>query len=540
MVRLIIKEYLSYLKEKDELDLLLCDLLFQMGYNMNSIPTTGNRQYGVDIRADNDNEIMLLVVKQGDIDRKNWDSGQNAVRQSLNEIKDCYLQNIVCENKKKKLHIIVATNGNIAEAVLPNWNGYVNSQSQWGEMITKIEFWGIDIITDLIEKHLLNEHIFNKEMQSLLRRALYYIEESDYRNTYYERIINLHFSQLQNTHDKKSNKTLSSMFLSTQMIAHYAANCEKFKISIMVTEYLIIRYWKYMLDNNLLENSHYIQFLYQITEQYEIWNRKYHSAVEYCCHGKRRLCVGNAVEQRVILFELLGYLVSYAYYLSFEIEIRHNLSTELSAVIETIVSLINNYPDLQYLPYDNHVSILSMLYRLLDRLKRSNEVASLIIEVCKTTMLYYQKYHKYPSPADSFEDAISIDMEHPSEEYLSSGFWGTQLAWIVLYDQKDLYQEIHPFLSSDLGKVTKCIWIVSAKEESMFYDLNAMHLSGAGTAFNVVDSYDAFSENVKQILTKTTSDVFSFDEYQFPALEFITCRYYGYLPRIKREMVENE
>ena len=31
------------------------------------------------------------------------------------------------------------------------------------------------------------------------------------------------------------------------------------------------------------------------------------------------------------------------------------------------------------------------------------------------------------------------------------------------------------------------------------------------------------------------TEQFSFDEYSFAALEFIVCRYYGYLVRVKRE-----
>ena len=82
-MRLIIKDYLLQLKEKDELDLLICDILLQMGYVTDNQPKTGNRQFGVDIRAHNDEEILLLVIKQGDLTRKVWDADQNAVRQSL-------------------------------------------------------------------------------------------------------------------------------------------------------------------------------------------------------------------------------------------------------------------------------------------------------------------------------------------------------------------------------------------------------------------------------------------------------------------------
>ena len=149
-MRLIIKDFLSQLKEKDELDFLLCDLLLQMGYTTKSKPQTGNRQYGVDIRADKRNEILLCVIKQGNLTRSNWDSDPNAVRPSINEIHDCYITQFSDEDKNKKLHIAVISNGIIEESVNTNWTGFVNSQTNWDGIEVIIDFWGIDKLTELV------------------------------------------------------------------------------------------------------------------------------------------------------------------------------------------------------------------------------------------------------------------------------------------------------------------------------------------------------------------------------------------------------
>lgn len=50
-MKLIIKEYLSSLKERDELDAVLPDLLSQLGLNVYSRPARGTRQDGVDVGA---------------------------------------------------------------------------------------------------------------------------------------------------------------------------------------------------------------------------------------------------------------------------------------------------------------------------------------------------------------------------------------------------------------------------------------------------------------------------------------------------------
>lgn len=130
-MRLILKDYLLQLREKDELDLLLCDLLLQMGYITDTRPKTGNRQYGVDIRAHNSKEILLCVVKQGNIDRNIWDSGPNSIRQSLNEILDVYIEFIKSDLQEKKIHIVVTSNGVIEESTRINWDLYKKGLTSW-------------------------------------------------------------------------------------------------------------------------------------------------------------------------------------------------------------------------------------------------------------------------------------------------------------------------------------------------------------------------------------------------------------------------
>lgn len=535
-MRLIIKDYLLQLREKDELDLLLCDVLLQMGYITDNKPETGNRQYGVDIRAHTEEEIFLCVVKQGNLTRKTWDADQNAVRQSLDEIQDCYLDLIKGRDKEKKLHIVVATNGMIDEAVRPNWEGYVNRNTMWSGMNVQIEFWNIDRLTDYVQKYLFDEHVFDAKMQGLFRRALYFIGEGDYRREYYEQIIDMFISQLKDDDSNKNRKKkLASVHLASQMIAQYAAEAGIYKIGIMVSEYLIIRYWKYMLEHTKFGKDQYVEWLLKYLAAYEKRNQKYYEAVQYCCEGKDRFPAYNPVEQRILIYEVLGYLISYAYYLSFRRTYDGVSRERCQKIHESIILLINNYPQFLYAPLDSHIGIVSMLYRLLDRLKRSNDICTLICNQSMTLAQYYLSYRKYPSPADSFEDAVNIHMGFPAEDYLTSAFWGTMLEWIVLMDQKDLYEQLQPFLAEDLVDVTKCAWFLRSDEELKFYDAYAMNQAGEGVVFEAEKSFDELKENVRFVMSQYKKETFSFEDYSFDALEFLTCRYYGYIVRAKRE-----
>lgn len=539
-MRLIIKDYLLQLKEKDELDLLLCDVLFQMGYITENRPKTGNRQFGVDIRAQMEDEILLCVVKQGNLTRQNWNSGQNAVRQSLEEIQDCYLGLIKGKDREKKLHVVVATNGMIDEAVRPDWEGYKGRNTNWSGMTVELDFWNIDTLTDYVQRYLFDEHVFSPKMQGLLRRALYFIGDGDYRREYYEEIINDFLASLkENDSVKEKKKKLAGAFLASQMIAQYAADIKVYKIAIMVTEYLIIRFWKYLLENSKFESQLYVDWLLKFLTEYEKWSQKYYESVKYCCEGKNRIPAYNPVEQRVTLYEMLGYLVTYAYYLSFRNAFSKESSNKSQEICNSIIDMINNHPQFFYAPYDRDIGIISMLYRLLMRLRGTTDIETLIYVQTIQLAHYYLMYRKYPTPVDTFDDAVNIDMGFPAEEYMTSAFWGTMLEWIVLMNQKELYDKLREFLTEDLNEVTKCVWFLRADEELKLYDAYAMNQAGDGVAFEPEKTFEEMKEQVTFIMDQYSQETFSFETNSFPALEFIVSRYYGYLVRVKVEPLMN-
>ena len=189
---LVIAEYLRTLKERNELDRLLPDLLVEMGYVPIARPQTGNRQYGVDIAARGINqntgkaELLLLVIKQKDIGRREWDGSDQAIRPSLNEIFDVYLNSHVeAEDIGKPVRIAVVTNGELKQTIQASWSGYVNDKNN----LALIEFWGLDKLSELIERHLLDEHIFHDEDRRNLRRALALAGDVEYDQSDLHRLM---------------------------------------------------------------------------------------------------------------------------------------------------------------------------------------------------------------------------------------------------------------------------------------------------------------------------------------------------------------
>src|SRR6185503_18547537 len=96
-MKLLFRSYLASLRERDELDAILPDLLSELGYIVYSRPQRGTAQAGVDIAAigrdeSGERKVYLFSVKQGDLTRQSWDGSPQALRSSLNQIRDNYIR----------------------------------------------------------------------------------------------------------------------------------------------------------------------------------------------------------------------------------------------------------------------------------------------------------------------------------------------------------------------------------------------------------------------------------------------------------------
>ncbi len=530
-MRLIVKEYIAHLKEKDELDILLCELYNQKGYISDNRPKTGNRQYGVDIQMHNASEILLFVVKQGNIDRGMWEGNPNAVRESLNEVRDVYLNMLTATEMKKKIKIIVATNGLKEESIRPNWNGYVKSNSSWNGKKIEISFLGIDEIVQLIQEELFNEYLFDKSVQSALRKALYFVGESDYKRKYYEKVIDSMISNIKEAHNGKMlAKAKACLHMASVMMSQYASDNGVNKIAIMISEYSIIRYWQYLLSEERFGKTKYVDLLIKLCHDYEKWNDLYCDRVKEVCRVKEKFPNYNVVENKVMIYEILGYLVSYANYLN---ELGDERQRE---VLNSIIALVNDHPEYVYAPYDADIGMMIGLYRLLAKQGRGKEIEILMEQQGEKLKYYYKQNHKYPAPSDSFEEAVKIEFQTNKESYETSGFWGYFLLCLFCVDFNELYDSMKEFFDKDLKEVTKCVWFLRTNEERMFYDYYAMNLAGEGIEIETEKDYKTFKKKTKFILDQYKSEKFSFDEFCFEALEIMVCRYYGYIPRVNYKL----
>lgn len=479
-MKLVISEYLRTLKERDELDRLLPDLLLEMGYVPVARPQTGNRQYGVDIAARGKNaetgvdELLLLVVKQGDIGRSEWDSGNQSVRPSINEIFDVYLRShLEPQDKERSIRIVVATSGERKQTVLASWSGFVSDNQDKA----KIEFWGADAIAALIEKHLLDEHVFHDEDRRDLRRALALSGDSEYDRQDLHRLFmrTLDLNGNGELLDKPKTgkaflKALRIINLSAQAFAHWTLRDDG-----------DTRQGLFAVEQALLWSWHRIQLADEKSRKDAIagpfgamWWGYYHFASQYFariqpyCFVENSLArhASNGVESSLIAFEQIGILASIALFLGFHpastVEEKNSLFSDAGAVINALEALLKNNGVSSSPCLDRHSQDITMALFALLGMGRV-EVAKEWLGKLFRNVNYAYKTKKYiPIATDSLDDLVEEGgwLGGQATDRMMEMSWtlATIAGWSVILGMDDLYEVLAKNVKDAYPKVCIQLW----------------------------------------------------------------------------------
>ena len=121
-MKAIVRDYLASLREREELDAVLPELLGELDFRVFSRPGRGTHQLGVDVAAigkgaDGKDAVYLFSVKPGNLTRKDWmNDTPQALKYSLEEALQVYLRNrLPVEYRKLKVVICIVIGGEVHE-----------------------------------------------------------------------------------------------------------------------------------------------------------------------------------------------------------------------------------------------------------------------------------------------------------------------------------------------------------------------------------------------------------------------------------------
>lgn len=540
-MQLIIREYLSMLRESEELDALIPDLLLSMEIQPITKPRRGVRQFGVDLAAvgvdpsDQVKKVFLFVIKQKDIDRAAWDTGSQSVYQTLNEVQDVYLTTFL-ENKLRELpkKIIVATNGDLHQNVQANWKGYVDRNSRLGEV--EFDFWGGDKLSLLIQEYMLNEFLFPEPVSKNMRRTLVFLEETDYElEHFYDLIEHLMFSAPL-TREKEQLKALRCLHLCLNIVFHWSDDVGNLKHAWKAGERVVLRVWDWLRVNSLFEKGKIVsEYLKLYDTRLQISDRYYQKIKPYCLVRDGLTRNGpSEVEYPLLTFEQIGMLASFGLNVFENAAGMPNGEEKRKAfrladeVAQTLTGMIENNKSSLNPLYDGHINDICLALLLLYRTKRAQFALDWIHELFGYIFYSYRMFKYFPLLSDSYDDLMDIVLHKESKEPDSSTLIPTLMEWTVVINSPQVYGIAKDGIEKVLAKVDMQIWYPDDQIEECLYQTNA--LNETGTMRHTIQFPESYEEYQSEVLAEYENEEnpasLLFRQYECSSVALIAFRHF--------------
>jgi hypothetical protein len=516
-MKLVIREYLSMLKESGELDILLPDLLLAMGLKPLSKAQVGVRQYGVDIAAkgldlddvNKTDKLFLLTVKQGHLSRQNWDSDKiQDLRPSLNEILDVYLNKCVdidCKNLPKK--IIVCCNGDIKQDVELNWQGYKEERSKQGEI--EFDFWGADKLSILIETYLFDEYIFPEKSRKNLRKTIALADQNEEEPKYFYALIKDTLDEITTKNQssakfkKEINKAFSTLNLSLNIVFYWCQEANNLLPALFCAERMLLSVWEFLRKQNLLEDTKIRNKYYQIFATYLNIARIFIIKIQPHCkveHGLFGYAEAEEIEYPLRIFEIIGILGTFGIVVYNMIlteqdeETRQSFLTEIQGVSQILKSLILRNPAAFTPLYDNHANNIASALIVLQLAGESNFIQTWVIGLGNMMCTaYYSLGFYFPIHTNSYNDLVSIKFGKapPKHEFIKASTILPMLAdWYAIADLSNDYQNFENNVNKIFSHTNFMLWYPDENSEDFLYVTNAGYCSGVGVSLQIHSSIE--------------------------------------------------
>lgn len=545
-MKLILKEYLRSLKERNELDALLPDLLTEMGMIVTSLPQRGTRQNGVDIMAvgkntNQEDTVFLFSVKDGDLNRTHWNGeSDQALRPSIEEIIDVYIPNrIPQEHKNKKVVICLCFGGNILEQVRENVSSYTSQNTT--EHIS-FEEWNGDKIAELIIQHLLKEALLPVGFREELRRSIAMIEEPEASIQYFHSLLKLiEKSELNNL------RKIRLINLCLWVLYSWSRNLNNLESIYQCSEKALFISWLIIKDiypKNNKEAKEIKKSFENIVKVYRQITENYVDKFKSFCDKKYAISAnshyGSHVNTSIKLFDILSRFSVYVYWLYSDIQNENDKDLKQKSIdklcnhLDVLQSLILNNGIL-FTPLKDSQIIEISLFILAFNLSNEEEhieflklYVTNLINALKTS---YGINYLYPVIYEDFDKLLNHSSQHDDsyfKEATSGSLMLPTLALIsAIFEDESSFKIIQEIQKVKLSHCNLQFWFPRENSENiMLRSPERLH----GACWSSVPIQKNMPEFLKEVQTMLSKNEhlknFSLLENNLDPILLVACRHY--------------
>jgi hypothetical protein len=545
----LIREYLASLKERDELDAILPDLLSELGYTVFLRPARGIPQYGVDVGAlapPTDGRVYLFSIKRGDLTRSDWDNpSPQALRPSLNEIKDVYIPtHLPPEYQDRKVVICPSFGGDIHQSVQLTISSYMEANST--DKIT-FETWNGDRIAGYIEEGYLNDGLLSGKMRSDLRKAIALLDEPEASFAHFSSLTR---SLVDNAEDKSPAARITiarQICISLWMLFVWGRDVGNLESPYLSSELALLHTWHALRSMLAVPGKpaetagEVLQHLLDL--HFQIWDELVGGKILPHCGELHAVSAAvwsqSPLDVNLKLFEMLGRLALRGLWLLWAEPVSDALpapcsgpllQSRMRTIVERVVALIAANSTLLSPIRDDHAIELTLAFMLLSALEGNAEaIRDCLREISARYEHTYTMHKRYPCIFKDYRDLA--DHPKPTEEYRAGATAGSALLptlalWASGTANFEALKILANFKRERLQHCTTQLWIPDDTSEKHLCLDDSSH----GAAFTEIPITEDGRATLDYVLRECSlqSSFFGLsviDEFFWPLL-LVACRHY--------------
>lgn len=497
-MKLVFREYLASLRERNELDVVLPDLLSELGYNVISRPSTGPRQFGVDVAAvspmvDGEQKLYLFTIKQGDLTRAEWDAVPQGVRTSINDIIDVDIpKRIATQYESLKIVICLCFGGSVKEAVRDNLTGLISRLSN--DRIS-FEEWNGDYMAGLLADGLLQHQHVSKTLQSRFQKSIAMLDEPDVSVQHFTALIE-GLVKADNLDAVHRLATLRQMYICLSVLFVWARAQENLEAPYRASELVILRAWELVkgdIEAASIGHKHIgLTFGELLDLHHKIWAELMGDKILPLTAKRDALASSvnshSAVDINLKLFETLGRIAVRGLWILWP-HLDGNgprdlnaseVPEEASKLARHIAELIQNNRALLSPVADEQVIEITCALMFLSMIREWRNYAQ---DYCDELLAYYHfnftRHHQYPTIHGSYQELIW----HPqarTEEYRAQHTKGSALIpvmmlWATLGGDTVSTERFSRFVRSEMKHCNQQLWMAGPDTEALLYLSDPSH-----------------------------------------------------------------
>lgn len=497
-LRLLLEDFLSLMREEGELDVYLPLLLSAMGHEVVYRAQKGTRQYGVDISSvgkdeDGKKKLFLWLVKCGDIGRSDWNSGDQSIRPSIDDVGDTYLASHVApQHARLPKKLVVLTNG--------DFNAAINlTISQYFEQWTARH--GVEAVTvngstlaAWTESYLLDEHVLPSENRALLRRMLANVGTPELSiavgRALIQDLVNASKVPARSASATKKRQlgALRGIRTALSVLQVWAHNERNLLAPYRLAEFAILCVWSGLHDEMLAGNRDVAREFAELLFQMAAIAEAYHERIQpyYVTQNAFAHVLPDSLIVTDTVFSELGRLgLQGLIWACHAVQGGGSIAEGLAGVyVNRVVALLKSHSCSQSPCYDYHSTDIHCAMLLLLVAGYRNEAIEWIGHLVGRLAQVARVPKHWPMTAP-FEDMLAIKHGYgsPSPEFRStSTLVPILLLWAAVLGMDDAFAYARSEILPLLGETTPNCWSPDAGFDALVADPAELAAHGVGEA----------------------------------------------------------